>query len=111
MYDRNGKNAGQGRFISKTPCPGIEGLRVRLEREVTKRIMNRLLRKFTWTPEIEDVIEECKGIFIPTTKSELYEMVFGTGRSGKYDVVYDVPGKGEITEATVVRAKNGVCII
>ena len=110
MYDRNGKNAGQGRFISKTPCPGIEGLRVRLEREVTKRIMNRLLRKFTWTPELEDVIEECKGIFIPTTKSELYEMVFGTGRSGKYDVVYDVPGKGEITEATVVRAKNGVCV-
>ena len=44
--------------------------------------MNRLLRKFTWTPELEDVIEECKGIFIPTTKSELYEMVFGTGRSG-----------------------------
>ena len=72
--------------------------------------MNRLLRKFTWTPELEDVIEECKGIFIPTTKSELYEMVFGTGRSGKYDVVYDVPGKGEITEATVVRAKNGVCV-
>jgi len=72
--------------------------------------MNRLLRKFTWTTELADVIEECKGIFIPTTKSELYEMVFGTGRSGKYDVVYDVPGKGEITEATVVRAKNGVCV-
>ena len=51
----------------------------------------------TWTPELEDVIEECKGIFIPTTKSELYEMVFGTGRSGKYDVVYDVPGKGDFS--------------
>ncbi|MBS5703082.1 MAG: DUF4914 family protein, partial [Butyricicoccus pullicaecorum] len=72
--------------------------------------MNRLLRKFTFSPEIVDVIESCKGIFIPTTKQELYDMVFGTGRSGKYDVVYDVPGQGVITEATVVRAKNGVVV-
>lgn len=72
--------------------------------------MNRLLRKFTFSPEIVDVIENCKGIFIPTTKQELYDMVFGTGRSGKYDVVYDVPGQGVITEATVVRAKNGVVV-
>lgn len=72
--------------------------------------MNRLLRKFEFTPELTEVIEECKGIFIPTTRQELYEMVFGTGRSGKYDVVYPVEGKGEITEATVVRAKNGVVV-
>ena len=72
--------------------------------------MNRLLRKFTFSPEIVDVIENCKGIFIPTTKQELYEMVFGTGRSGKYDVVYDVPDRGEVVEATVVRAKNGVVV-
>ena len=62
--------------------------------------MNRLLKKFTFSPEIVDVIENCKGIYIPTTKQELHEMVFGTGRSGKYDVVYDVPGRGEVVEAT-----------
>ncbi len=72
--------------------------------------MNRLLKKFTFSPEITDVIDNCKGIFIPTNKNELYDMVFGTGRSGKYDVVYDVPGKGVVTEATVVRAKNGVVV-
>lgn len=72
--------------------------------------MNRLLKKFTFSPEIVDVIENCKGIFIPTTKQELYEMVFLTGRAGQYDVVYNIPEIGEVTEATVVRAKNGVVV-
>lgn len=72
--------------------------------------MNQLLKKFTFSPEIVDVIENCKGIFVPTSKQELYEMVFGTGRSGKYDVVYEIPGNGVVTEATVVRAKNGVVV-
>ena len=72
--------------------------------------MNRFLKKFTWTPALAEVLEECKGVSVPTTKQELYEMVFGTGRSGKYDVVYDVSGRGEVCEATVVRAKNGVVV-
>ena len=37
-------------------------------------------------------------------------MVFGTGRAGNYDVVDDVPDRGEVVEATVVRAKNGVVV-
>ncbi|MBS5151145.1 MAG: DUF4914 family protein [Butyricicoccus pullicaecorum] len=72
--------------------------------------MNRFLKKFTWTPALAEVLEECKGVSVPTTKQELYEMVFGTGRSGKYDVVYDVSGRGEVCEATIVRAKNGVVV-
>ena len=72
--------------------------------------MHRFLKKFTWTPELVELLDECKGVYVPTSKQELYESVFGTGRSGKYDVVYDVAGRGEVCEATVVRAKNGVVV-
>ena len=39
--------------------------------------MNSLLTKFTFTDELTDVIENCKGVFVPTSKAELYDMVFG----------------------------------
>ena len=72
--------------------------------------MNRFLKKFTWTPELAEVLEECKGVSVPLSKQELYETVFGTGHLGKFDVVYDVPDRGLICEATVVRAKNGIVV-
>ena len=68
--------------------------------------MHRFLKKFTWTPELVELLDECKGVYVPTSKQELYESVFGTGRSGKYDVVYDVAGRGEVCEATVVRKER-----
>ena len=46
-----------------------------------------------------DVIENCKGVFVPTSKAELYDMVFGPEHADVYDVVFDVPGKGKIKEA------------
>ena len=71
--------------------------------------MNSLLTKFTFTDELTDVIENCKGVFVPTSKAELYDMVFGPEHADVYNVVFDVPGKGQIKEADVVRCKNGAC--
>ena len=72
--------------------------------------MNSLLTKFTFTDELTDVIENCKGVFVPTSKAELYDMVFGPEHADVYDVVFDVPGKGKIKEADVVRCKNGASV-
>ena len=54
--------------------------------------MNSLLKKFTFTEELTDVIENCKGVSVPTSKAELYDMVFGPEHADVYDVVFDVPG-------------------
>lgn len=72
--------------------------------------MNSLLTKFTFTDELTDVIENCKGVFVPTSKAELYDVVFGPEHADVYDVVFDVPGKGQIKEADVVRCKNGASV-
>ena len=79
-----------------------------LKEEIIK--MNSLLTKFTFTDELTDVIENCKGVFVPTSKAELYDMVFGPEHADVYDVVFDVPGKGQIKEADVVRCKNGASV-
>lgn len=72
--------------------------------------MDQLLQKFTFTDELRDVIENCKGVSVPTTKAELYEMVFGPDHADTYDVVFDVAGKGPVKEADVVRCKNGASV-
>ena len=58
--------------------------------------MDSLLTKFTFTDELTDVIEHCKSVSVPTSKAELYDMVFGPDRVDVYDVVFDVPGKGAV---------------
>lgn len=73
-----------------------------LKEEMIK--MNSLLTKFTFTDELTDVIENCKGVFVPTSKAELYDMVFGPEHADVYDVVFDVPGKGLVKEAEIGRA-------
>ena len=72
--------------------------------------MNSLLKKFTFTEELTDVIENCKGVSVPTSKAELYDMVFGPEHADVYDVVFDIPGKGLFKEADVVRCKNGASV-
>ena len=56
------------------------------------------------------MIENCKGVSVPTSKAELYDMVFGPEHADVYDVVFDVPGKGLVKEADVVRCKNGASV-
>ena len=68
--------------------------------------MNSLLTKFTFTDELTDVIENCKGVVVPTSKAELYDMVFGPEHADVYDVVFDVPGKGLVKEADVVLCRG-----
>ena len=72
--------------------------------------MNPLLNKFTFTDELKDVLENCKGVSVPTSKAELYDMVFGPEHADVYDVVFDVPGKGPVKEADVTRCKNGASV-
>ena len=47
--------------------------------------MNSLLKKFTFSEELTDVIENCKGVSVPTSKAELYDMVFGPEHADVYD--------------------------
>ena len=68
--------------------------------------MDSLLTKFTFTDELTDVIKHCKGVSVPTSKAELYDMVFGPDHADVYDVIFDVPGKGPVKEADVTRCKK-----
>ena len=72
--------------------------------------MNSLLSKFDFSDELLDVINHCAGVFTPTTKAELYDIVYGPNHLSKYNVSYPIEGNGEVIEATVVHCKNGAVV-
>lgn len=72
--------------------------------------MNQLLQKFDFSNELQDLLSNCAGVHTPTTKAELYKLVYGTEEAMVHDVIYTIPGKGEIKEADVVRCKNGAVV-
>jgi len=68
-----------------------------------------MLSKFKFSKDISDVLKKCKGVTIPKTKLDIVNLALGGLNSDSFNVAYDVNGK-TITEATVVRCKNGAAV-
>lgn len=47
-------------------------------------------------------------VMMPRTRQDVIEQAFGGSGEDRYEVGYDVPGKGYVPEAHVVRCRNGV---
>jgi hypothetical protein len=59
--------------------------------------------------ELEAVLAASPSVQIPESTEQLVEWACPTNENDWYDVAYDVPGKGRITEARVCRVRNGIC--
>src|SRR2546427_10602138 len=58
--------------------------------------------------EAADVLTRCKRLTVASTTDELIDLACGGPKSNYFEVSYDVPGKGLVTEVTVARVRNGV---
>lgn len=67
-------------------------------------------RVFDLPADVQAVLDQAPSVVMPESRSELVEMALGSRRADRFDVVYDVPGKGSVHEATVVRCRNGLAV-
>jgi len=67
------------------------------------------LSKFRFTDDIMRVVNSGREIIIPKSSDELASLAFGALGADSYVVSYDVNGTA-VSEATVVRCKNGVSV-
>ena len=51
--------------------------------------MNVLLEKFTFTPELTEIINNSPSVIVPDSKETLYELIFGNEHTDKIEVLYD----------------------
>ena len=67
------------------------------------------LNKFNFTKSISDVLENCKSVMIPKSRDEIVAIALGSPYTNSFDVNYEVDDK-VITEASLIRCKNGVAV-
>ncbi|MCL2624947.1 MAG: DUF4914 family protein [Planctomycetaceae bacterium] len=61
-------------------------------------------------PEIFSILEQAKSVYFPKDRDEVFRLALGGTDGDVHEVIYDVPGQGPVTEATVVRCKNGLSV-
>ena len=71
--------------------------------------MNILFERFELSEELRKVIYNSPSVIIPTSKDQLFELIFGNEYTDKIEVLYDVNGR-TVKEAEVVRCKNGAAV-
>ena len=69
-----------------------------------------VLKKFILPDQLKDIIDSGVNIIIPKDRKHLLELSMGQEDNKSFEVVYDIPGNGPITEATVVKCKNGAVV-
>lgn len=58
--------------------------------------------------DLVDLLTNCKSLTVFNTTKELADASTGGASNDVFDVKYNVPGKGEVTEVVVHRVKNGI---
>jgi hypothetical protein len=76
---------------------------------MTMDTINRVL-PFALPDEFADVIAESPRVIMPETREELVDLAVGGAGSDRFEVGYEVPGRGYVAEADVVRCRNGVAV-
>lgn len=72
--------------------------------------MQSILKIMILLEKLTDIFGKGMKITIPETRDELLELALGGQGKDFFEVSYDVPGKGKVTEATVTRCKNGAVV-
>lgn len=66
--------------------------------------------RFVLPSDLKAALQKCKSVGFVESQEELEELCFGPARASKYDVVYNISGRGITKEAEVIRAKNGTLV-
>lgn len=60
--------------------------------------------------ELVKILNEAPRVIVPKNKEEIIELALGGTGADVFDVAYEIPEKGRVVEAKVVRCKNGVVV-
>ena len=52
-----------------------------------------LIEKIGFSQELKEILQGCKHITIPTSRAEIYEMIFGKEHTDCFDVTYRINGQ------------------
>ena len=71
---------------------------------------HELLLRLNLPAQARSVLEAAPSYVIAESRDELAELALGNTEADRFEVAYDVPGRGRYVEAEVVRCKNGLAV-
>lgn len=72
--------------------------------------MQGCLNKMNLPDYVLEILKSSKGVIIPKTRTELFELAMGNESNIIFQVEYEVNGIGNVLEATVTKCKNGAVV-
>lgn len=72
--------------------------------------MQECLYKMNLPDYVIEILKTSKGVIIPKTRTELFELAMGNESNIIFDVRYEVNGIGNVLESTVTKCKNGAVV-
>lgn len=61
-------------------------------------------------PDLAAALASAPRVHWPRNRDELLDLAMGAAGNDRWEVAYDVPGRGRVVEAEVVRCRNGVAV-
>ena len=71
---------------------------------------NKVWQHWHISDELKQLLDKSSNVILPEKRDELIELSTNGKENLTYKVVYNVEGKGEVTEAEVIRCKNGIAV-
>ncbi|MCX7711119.1 MAG: DUF4914 family protein [Clostridia bacterium] len=68
------------------------------------------LEKMVLPGDLKKIVDAGAKIIIPEDRKHLLTLAMGNGENELFEVAYEVPGQGKITEVTVAKCKNGAVV-
>ena len=69
-----------------------------------------VLNRLNLPEELFDVLTNCRSLTIAESTEQLVDLSLAGSADGRFEVGYDVPGRGWVPEVHVVRVRNGVAV-
>ena len=63
-----------------------------------------------WPDPLAQLLRSAPSLRFPCTREELLTVAMGGADRGRFDVCYEVPGRGTVREATVTRCRNALVV-
>jgi hypothetical protein len=71
---------------------------------------NNILEKLILPDKLKEILDSGVNVIIPKDRNHLLKLSMGHEDNKCFEVGYNIPGNGPVTEATVVKCNNGVVV-
>lgn len=67
-------------------------------------------KKLNPPPEVAEILYASPRIYVTSSSDELLKLACENNGGSHFEVMYDIPGRGPVLEATVSKVKNGIAV-